>query len=132
MGRKSERYFRGDRLRELREKSHMSQDELQRLLGFKSRSSIQISRWETGGREPNLASLVRLTKIFDVSLHYLIGQADDPKPKADPLTQEASLNDAERAVLAAYRQRDAVAMMRLVIEQADQLTKNDSELAASV
>jgi transcriptional regulator with XRE-family HTH domain len=60
----------GKRLRELRLEHGLSQKELGEKLGFCNQS---ISFWETGQREPDLDSLVRISKYFEVSSDFLLG-----------------------------------------------------------
>lgn len=39
-----------------------------------------VSPWETGEREPDLATLHELARILDTSVAYLVGETDDPGP----------------------------------------------------
>ena len=39
-----------------------------------------ISRYETGEREADYATLIRLASYFDVSIDYLLEYTDDPRP----------------------------------------------------
>lgn len=39
-----------------------------------------VSHWETGEREPDLATLHELARILDTSVAYLVGETDDPGP----------------------------------------------------
>ena len=64
------------RLRELREKSHVSQVKLAIDLGLSQNS---ISRYENGEREADYATLISIADYFDVSLDYLLGRTDNPK-----------------------------------------------------
>ena len=54
----------------LREKSGMSQDELAEKL-FVTRQAV--SRWETGKTTPDIETLKKLSKLFDVSINTLLG-----------------------------------------------------------
>ena len=64
------------RLRELREKRHVSQGKLAIDLGLSQNS---ISRYENGEREADYATLISIADYFDVSLDYLLGRTDNPK-----------------------------------------------------
>jgi len=64
------------RLKELRERSHMSQVFLGMELGMNQNT---ISRYETGAREPSNAELIMIADFFDVSIDYLLGRTDNPK-----------------------------------------------------
>jgi len=69
------------RLKELREKKHLTQEELGNMLNI-SRSSI--ASWESDRRTPGFDTLQKLADFFTVSLDYLLGRADNP----DGLTKE--------------------------------------------
>lgn len=64
------------RLRELREKRHVSQVKLAIDLGLSQNS---ISRYENGEREADYATLISIADYFDVSVDYLLGRTDNPK-----------------------------------------------------
>lgn len=57
-------------IRELREKSGLSQQELAEKT-FVTRQAV--SRWETGETVPNTETLKLLSKLFDVSINTLLG-----------------------------------------------------------
>lgn len=61
------------RLREIRRKKHISQLKLALDLGMNQNS---ISRYETGEREADYATLMAFADYFDVSLDYLFGRTD--------------------------------------------------------
>lgn len=61
----------GDRLRELREESGMTQEELGKLLSVTKQA---VYSYEKGENEPNIDALVKLGDIFGVSLDYLLGR----------------------------------------------------------
>lgn len=63
----------GSRIIELREQNHITQKDLAEKLGF-DRSSIHS--WERKGKEPSYATLKELSKLFDVSIDYLLGNED--------------------------------------------------------
>ncbi len=64
------------RLKELREKRHISQLKLGMDLCMNQNS---ISRYETGEREADYATLILFADYFDVSIDYLLGRTDNPK-----------------------------------------------------
>lgn len=70
----------GRRLKSLRLRNNMTQEELGKLLG-KTKNSI--SQYETGKREPDLETLKIISDYFTVSLDYLLGKTDDPLPVRD-------------------------------------------------
>ena len=59
-----------ERIRDLREKGHMTQTALAKKLGI-TRSSVNA--WEMGISVPSTQYLVELSYIFDVSTDYLLG-----------------------------------------------------------
>ena len=61
----------GESLRRLRIHSNMTQEELGRLL---EKSKNNISQYETGKREPDLATLLRLAQQFHVTTDELLGR----------------------------------------------------------
>jgi len=64
------------RLRELRKERGISQLKLAMDLELNQNS---ISRYETGEREADYATLIRLADCFRVSIDYLPGRTDNPK-----------------------------------------------------
>lgn len=59
-----------DNLKELRIEKKIGQVELAKAVGV---SKGIISLWENGLREPNMYSLIKLAKYFNVSLDELVG-----------------------------------------------------------
>lgn len=59
-----------DNLKMLREEKGIGQVELATSIGV---SKGIISLWENGLREPNMSSLIAVSKYFDVSIDYLVG-----------------------------------------------------------
>ena len=63
------------RLRELRKKKNISQLKLAMDLSINQNS---ISRYESGTREADYATLIKFADYFNVSLDYLLGRSDIP------------------------------------------------------
>lgn len=59
------------RLRELREKKHMSRRVLGERCGL---SKNMIGRYERGERVPNIDTLAELCEVFEVSADFLLGR----------------------------------------------------------
>lgn len=64
------------RLKELRKKHHISQLKLAMDLNMNQNS---ISRYETGEREADYATLILFADYFNVSLDYLLERTDNPE-----------------------------------------------------
>jgi len=64
-------------LKELRKSKGLSQ---LRLATDLNTTQNTISRYETGEREPGIAELIKIADYFHVSVDYLIGHTDDPRP----------------------------------------------------
>ena len=67
----------GELLRELRRDRGMTQSDLARELSF---TPMTISSYEHGCSIPDDATKVKIAKIFNVSLDYLLGLIRDPLP----------------------------------------------------
>ena len=80
-----------DNLKALRESKKITQSQLGEHIGAKKSA---ISLWESGKRQPDQETLVRLANFFGVTVDYLLGRNDPPPPaqeKApadDPLTEQ--------------------------------------------
>lgn len=57
-------------MKEFRKDKNIGQVELAKAIGV---SKGIISLWENGLREPNMYSLIKLAKYFDVSIDELVG-----------------------------------------------------------
>lgn len=63
------------RLKELRNKRHISQVKLAMDLNMNQNS---ISRYENGEREADYETLIAFADYFGVSVDYLLGRTDNP------------------------------------------------------
>ena len=72
------------KIKQLREKSEMTQAELARELGL-TRSSINA--WEMGLSVPSTPFIVELSKLFGVSTDYLLGLDTTATLKVDGLSE---------------------------------------------
>ena len=64
------------RLKELRKQRNISQLKLAMDLTMNQNS---VSRYETGEREADYATLIRFADYFDVSIDYLLERTNNPK-----------------------------------------------------
>ncbi|MGO4496465.1 helix-turn-helix domain-containing protein [Paenibacillus sp. 2RAB27] len=67
----------GERIRDLREKRNLKQDELALLIG-KSRDNI--ASYETGRSTPPADALINMADVFKISTDFLLGRTEDPTP----------------------------------------------------
>lgn len=65
------------RLKDLRISKKLSQTALAEEIGISQRA---ISYYESGKDTPSLEILIRIADYFNVSLDYLVGRSDYPKP----------------------------------------------------
>lgn len=76
----------GERLRELREKNGLTQEELGEKINQKK---ANISKYETGRLQPSLETINLLAAIFNVTTDYLLGRTDNPNDvNYEPTPQE--------------------------------------------
>ena len=69
----------GQRIRELRRKNNMTQEELAELLSI---SSQAVSRLETDAAMPDISFLVPLANLFGTTTDELLGRESGKKPKS--------------------------------------------------
>ena len=65
------------RLRECRKKSGLTQINIATYCDITEHA---YQNYELGTREPRLSILVRIAQFYEVSVDYLVGLTDDPKP----------------------------------------------------
>ena len=63
----------GKRLKELRIEANLSREKLANALSVSVR---QISYWETGQRQCDFNTLIKIADFFSVSIDYLLGRTD--------------------------------------------------------
>lgn len=62
--------FLGKRIKEMRKKADMSQEELGKILGV---SKVSVCHWEKEVKKPSSKNLIELSKILNAPVEYLIG-----------------------------------------------------------
>ena len=82
-----------DRIRRRREELEISQDELAKKLGYKSRSTI--AKIESGENDITQSKIVAFAKALNVSPAYLMGW--------EPLSEKEELTPSDKAHLDKYR-----------------------------
>lgn len=78
----------------LRKNIGLTQKDLAERLGI---SRQAYANYESGNREPDIQTLIKLSSFFDVSIDYLVGKSESVHKNENPLTQH------EQAVITAYR-----------------------------
>lgn len=84
----------GKRLRFLRKRSNLTQDQLAKILNV---STSSIGMYERGEREPSFKVLIDIAKYFSVSIDYLLGNNQDENSTIQNPLQ--SLSDKEEYIL---------------------------------
>lgn len=75
----------GERLTRLRKEKKLTQESLSKKLNI---PRTTYAGYESNRREPDIDTLLKLANFFDVSLDYLTGNSDDPRPKPEKLTKK--------------------------------------------
>lgn len=65
------------RLRDLREDHDYTQEQLVKILGM---HKTTYTNYEQGKREIPFALVIRLAKLYNVSIDFIAGISDDPRP----------------------------------------------------
>ncbi|RWZ59859.1 XRE family transcriptional regulator [Halobacillus fulvus] len=61
----------GKRIKQLRDKHNLSQKRFSEAIGV---SNVQLSRYESGTRQPDYDTLQKIADYFEVSIDYLFGR----------------------------------------------------------
>ncbi|GGD64604.1 helix-turn-helix domain-containing protein [Paenibacillus nasutitermitis] len=104
----------GDRLRELRLKKHLSQEEVAKQIGI-TRSAY--SHYEINNRQPVYDTLKKLAILFNVTLDYIIGgesskQEHNVSPDAFEIIRILNSMDQDK-------RKQSIDRMLAVIKQAE-------------
>ena len=90
------------RLRELRNKSGLTQNDIATKLGV---SGQTILNWENGIYEPKINQLIQLADLFDVSIDYLLcrktthQKINDVCKELDKISKEEFLNFIKKSLI---------------------------------
>lgn len=82
-----------NRIRELRKARHMTMKQLGAVFGI---AESTISQYETGKRQPDNETLLKLGEFFNVSVDYLLGRENKSPPSTS--TRSASDDDIKFAL----------------------------------
>ena len=75
----------GQRIAQCRKRLALSQEALGEKMGV---SRQAISKWEADSALPEIDKLLALSKLFDVTVGWLLGVEEAPRQEQDPLTEE--------------------------------------------
>lgn len=64
------------RIRDLREDRDLNQTQIAKIIGM---SQTGYSKYETGENDIPTLILIKLSRFYDVSIDYLLGETDNPK-----------------------------------------------------
>ena len=70
--------MRYQRIRDLREDRDLTQTQVARMLGM---SQTGYSKYETGENDIPTAVLIKLSRFYNTSIDYLLGESDSPERK---------------------------------------------------
>ncbi|TYP72611.1 helix-turn-helix domain-containing protein [Paenibacillus methanolicus] len=105
----------GDRLRELRLRKNISQEEVAKQIGI-TRSAY--SHYEINNRQPVYETLKKLAVLFNVSLDYIIGGEQSTKPDTQMMPEALEiiriLNSMDQD-----KRKQSIDRMMAVIRQAE-------------
>ena len=109
-----------NRIKELRIKNGWLQSELASRLNTGKNT---VSRYETGQRQLDPETILKLCEIFDVSADYLLGRAALPSP---------ALSEEETELVLAFRRadEDAKDMVRLALKRWTAAKPTDKDAAS--
>ena len=95
------------RLSELRQMSGITQKQLAQHLGV---SQNTLSYWESGKFEPDISTLINISKFFNVTVDYLVGVSDNATSLgiganlAEAIKSDRELSEESRKVLSTQYQ----------------------------
>lgn len=79
------------RLKELRKKNGITQVDFAKAFNI---STGTIGNWETGAREPDAQTLLKIANYFGVTVDYLLGETDTPEKSTKTLVDESDIKVA--------------------------------------
>ena len=81
-----------NRIAELRKEKHLTQTALALKLNV---TQNMISFYESGKNEPSISTLIEMSKIFGVSVDYIIGNSSVPYRADNIITDKSNSLEAE-------------------------------------
>lgn len=100
----------GERIKELRHESRLTQRELAQALSI---TVPTLSHWECNYQEPSYKDILRICNYFDVSMDYLAGRTDELGAVL-PSSSKSTLSDREEELLGMFRQMNIAQQNRFL------------------
>ena len=75
----------GTRLRDLRQKKNLRQEQVAAIIGVKKGA---VSAYENGSRQPSYDILISLARLYRASTDYLLGLTDTRNPDVSGLEEQ--------------------------------------------
>ena len=117
-----------ERLKELREEKHLTQQELADKVGI---SRVGYGYWEKGKREPNFDKIKLLARYLDTSVGYLLGEVDDKRNSYAILNSLAEINKSMDEILNRIPNNNFISSNLRRLREEKGLTIEDVEKALS-
>lgn len=118
------------RLKDLREDNDKTQAEIASELGIMQQ---QYARYETGKYELPMHYFITLAHYYNISLDYLAGIIQEPKPlnpnKESKISEEPEISEHEMKLVRAYRKKEK---LQQIIDIALGIEKNHNTAAKLV
>lgn len=103
--------YLSEMLKSLRLESGLTQKQLAQRLGI---SQATITCYENGLREPHIESLIAYADLFDCSVDYLVGRADDLGKRDEGNGNSLILAQEEVALIKQYRKLNKTSRAKLI------------------
>ncbi len=112
------------KLKELRLSKQLSQSELAKMLGC---NQTAVGKYERGQLEPNIETLKLLSRIFEVSIDYILCNSDELENITFPTGQLTDqLPNDEQRLLYTYRKLEKIDKDKL-IDDAEYFARRSSQ-----
>lgn len=108
----------GTRVKELRKRDRLSQEELGRKLGVVKQT---ISAWENDKYDPDYATIVKVSNFFGVTVDYLSGITDEVPDSIRPVDYLANLPNVDRILIEMINNADNKELLIRLIETYNRL-----------
>ena len=94
----------GEKIKELRKSRGMSQEELAEQINV---SRQAISKWELDASLPDIDNIVQLSRLFAVSIDYLLLEKDEAAVSGAAISRDETAGDKDAAEAAVERARQS-------------------------